>query len=83
MKIPLWGVITATAAGLMCLITIWFNVQNLTSAVQDLQITVKSGNTSVSVLASEMALLKFRTNTNEVDIQRLNDLVRQQQKGSK
>ncbi|QJC56142.1 hypothetical protein HC248_01428 [Polaromonas vacuolata] len=76
MKIPLWGVISVAGAGIMCLITIWFNLQALTMAVQDLQITVKSGNGSVQALVSETALLKFRLGAVEADVDRLNDLAR-------
>ena len=53
-----------------------FSVGQLVRTVDELQITVKSGNTSVSVLASEVALLKFRVGTTEDEVKRLNELVR-------
>lgn len=76
MKIPMWGLITAVGAGFVLFAGLYFNVQSLTEAVRELQVTVKSGNTSVSVLSSEVALLKFRVGTLEVDVQRINESLR-------
>jgi uncharacterized protein YoxC len=76
LRVPLWGVISASGAGLLLVAGLYFSVQALTEAVRELQITVKSGNTSVSVLSSETALLKFRVGTLEVDVQRINESLR-------
>ena len=78
LKLPLWGMITAAGAGFALFASLYFSVQALTDAVRELQITVKSGNTSVSVLTSEVALLKFRVGTIESDMVRVNDSVRGQ-----
>ena len=83
MKLPLWGIVSAAAAGFICFASMYFSVQALTDAVHELQITVKSGNNSISIVIAENALLKFRTSTNEADIvqlkaevARLSDFVR-------
>lgn len=83
-KIPLPWLIGGVVVVGWGLISMWFSVNQLVRTVDDLQITVKSGNTSVAVLASEVALLKFRMGTTEDDLKRLNDLLRgQPQKGGK
>ena len=82
LRVPLWGVISATGAGFILFAGLYFNVQALTEAVRELQITVKSGNTSVSVLSSEVALIKFRVGTLETDALRINEAIRNQ-KGQK
>lgn len=77
LKVPLWGVISASCAGFVLFAGLYFNVQALTEAVRELQITVKTGNTSVSVLSSEVALIKFRVGSLEA-----NEVIRNQ-KGQK
>jgi hypothetical protein len=81
MRIPLWGVMTALAAGIGMAATLWFTTQQLVDSVKDLKIAVNSGNTSVSVLTSELALLKFRVSTHDEELKRLNELQRSMQKG--
>lgn len=76
LNLPLWGILTATCAGFVLFAGLYFNVQALTEAVRELQITVKSGNTSVSVLSSEVALIKFRVGTLETDALRINEAIR-------
>lgn len=83
MKVPLWGMLGVAGAGLLLFASLYFSVQALTDAVRELQITVKSGNTSVSVLTSEMALLKFRVGTIEADVARINDATRSNSKTPK
>ena len=77
LKVPLWGVASALCAGFVLFAGLYFNVQALTEAVRELQITVKTGNTSVSVLSSEVALIKFRVGSLEA-----NEVIRNQ-KGQK
>lgn len=60
---------------------LYFKVQQLTEAVVDLQITVKAGNQSWAGLASEQALLKFRTANNEEEIKNLKAAVLALQQG--
>jgi len=83
LNLPLWGIISAAGAGFVLFASLYFSVQSLTDAVRELQVTVKSGNTSVSVLTSEMALLKFRVGTIESDMTRVNDAMRNNTKGLK
>lgn len=83
MKIPLWGVMTVIGSGVLLIMGLYFNVQALTVAVNELQITVKSGNTAFSVLSGEMSLQKFRLGSVETDLARLNEMFRQQQGGKK
>ena len=59
---------TAAGAGFVLFASLYFSVQALTDAVRELQVTVKSGNTSVMTLQSEQSLIKFRVGTNESDI---------------
>lgn len=74
-KIPLPWLLSGVIACLWSLISMWFGIQQLVGTVNDLQITVKSGNTSVSVLSSEMALQKFRLDKLEVDVMRNNEII--------
>ena len=83
LKIPLWGMITAAGAGFILFASLYFSVQALTDAVKDLQITVKSGNTSVMTLQSEQSLIKFRVGTNEADILLLKTAINESLKGRK
>lgn len=76
MKIPLWGLLCALALAVGMAATVWFTMLQLVDSVKELKIAVTSGNTSVSVLTSEMALLKFRVSTHDEDIKRLNELLR-------
>lgn len=72
-RIPLiWligGVITVSYG----LISMYFSVNLLVKTVGDLQIEVKSGNTSVVAVAGELALLKFRLSNAEDSIKRFGD----------
>ena len=83
LKIPLWGMITAAGAGFILFASLYFSVQALTEAVRELQVTVKTGNTSVMTLQSEQSLIKFRVGTNEADILLLKTLVNEAMKGRK
>ena len=83
LKIPLWGVISASCAGMALFASLYFSVQALTEAVKDLQITVKTGNTSVMTLQSEQSLLKFRIGTAESDISALKAASTESTKGRK
>lgn len=76
MRIPLWGVLTVLAAGMGTAATLWFTTQQLVESVKDLKIAVQSGNTSVSVLASESALLKFRLGAVEDELKRQAEVLR-------
>jgi hypothetical protein len=75
-NLPLWGLLCS--AGLACLLVggLYFNVQALTAAVQELQITVKAGNTALVSVASENAMQNFRLGAIEAEQARMNDLLR-------
>lgn len=83
LKIPLWGMITAAGAGFVLFASLYFSVQALTDAVRELQVTVKTGNTSVMTLQSEQSLIKFRVGTNESDILLLKTHMNDSLKGRK
>ena len=73
LRIPLpWLLGVAGVIG-WALISMYFSVGQLVKTVDELQITVKSGNTSVVAVAGELALLKFRLTNAEEAIKRNGD----------
>lgn len=84
-RIPLPWLLSGVAAITWGLISMWFSVNQLVKTVDDLQITVKSGNTSVVAVAGELALLKFRLTNAEDEQKKISESVRvlQQQRGGK
>lgn len=72
-RIPLPWLLTGVAGISWALVSMWFSVAQLVSTVNDLQITVKSGNTSVVAVSGELALLKFRLTNVEDSIRRVTD----------
>lgn len=78
MRIPLWGVITATATGAFLLVSMYFTTEQTAKNVTELQITVKAGNTQVNSLAGEQALLKFRQENVESELRVLKDVLTRQ-----
>lgn len=83
MKIPLWGMVTAGSCAMFMAVALYFNVQGLTEAVKDLQIAVKSGNSSISSVVGQVQLIDLRTSTNESDIKRNTEDIRTLQKASR
>jgi hypothetical protein len=81
MRIPLWGVITATATGAFLLVSMYFTTEQTAKNVTELQITVKAGNTQVNSLAGEQALLKFRQENVESELRILKDVLTKQSLG--
>lgn len=77
LKIPLPWLLSGVAAVTWGLISMWFSVNQLVKTVDELQITVKSGNTSVVAVAGELALLKFRLTNAEDGLKRVTDDVKQ------
>ena len=67
-KLPLPWLLGGVIAVSWAVISMYFAVQTLISSVSDLQITVKSGNVSSSVLAGEVSLLRFRVEIIEADL---------------
>lgn len=74
-RIPLPYLITGLAAVSWALISMWFAVGQLVKTVEELQITVKSGNSSVVAVAGELALQKFRLTNVEDAVKRNNDAI--------
>lgn len=72
-RIPLTWLLTGVAAVSWALVSMWFSVAQLVGTVNDLQITVKSGNTSVVAVSGELALLKFRLTNVEDSVKRVAD----------
>lgn len=70
-SVPLWGVLCVLGAGLLTLFAMYFTGLQTQKAVEELQIIVKSGNSSVAVLNSEVYLLKFRVDGNDAAIKQL------------
>lgn len=69
--VPLWGMLTVLGGGFVLLVGLFFNVNALTSSVKDLQITVQTGNTAYSSLASRTTLLEFRVENNSSELKAL------------
>lgn len=69
-RIPLPWLLTGVAGISWGLISMWFSVNQLVKTVDDLQVTVKSGNTSVAAVAGEVSMLKFRLSILEDEVKR-------------
>lgn len=83
-RIPLPWLLSGVAAVTWGLISMWFSVNQLVKTVDELQITVKSGNTSVVAVAGELALLKFRLTNAEDEQKKTGESIRiLQQRGGK
>ena len=67
-KLPLPWLMGGAIAVSWAVISMYFAVQTLIASVSDLQVTVKSGNLSTSVLAGEVSLLRFRVETIEAEL---------------
>jgi hypothetical protein len=76
-RIPLPWLLSGVAGITWALISMWFSVNQLVKTVDELQITVKSGNTSVVAVAGELALLKFRLTNTEDEQKRVVEAIRQ------
>ncbi len=84
MKIPLWGMVTAAGIGMFTAAGMYFTMSAQTDAIKDLQITVKSGNSSVVAVTGELTLQKFRLTKAEDDIKRNSEsILILQQRGNK
>lgn len=70
-RIPLWGLLTALTTAAYFLISMYFTTIQTAQNVSELQITVKAGNTQVTTLAGEQALLRFRMENIEGEIRSL------------
>ena len=83
-QLPLWGLLCAAGVGCLMIAGLYFNVQALTTAVTELQITVKAGNSALVSVASENAMQNYRLGAIESEQARMNELLRSMQiKGGK
>ena len=60
MKMPLHWLLGVAGAVGWALVSMYFSVGQLVTQMTELQIAVKSGNNSVTAVAGELALQKFR-----------------------
>lgn len=59
-RIPLPWLLGGFLAGVMVLVGMYYQLQNVSEALRDVQITLKANQSTVIQLASEQALLKYR-----------------------
>lgn len=74
MRVPLWQLVTTMGGIAWVLISMYFTTNETARNVTELQITVKAGNSQVTSLAGEQALLRFRQENIESDIRQLKAL---------
>jgi multidrug efflux pump subunit AcrA (membrane-fusion protein) len=67
-RLPLPWLLGGVIAVSWAFISMYFAVQTLVASVADLQVTVKSGNVSSSVLAGEVSLLRYRVESIEDEL---------------
>ena len=75
-KLPLWGLLTAFSLACLMIAGLYFNVQGLTAAVTELQVTVKAGNAALINMSSENAMQNYRLGAIETEQSRMNDMLR-------
>ncbi|MDQ0082954.1 hypothetical protein J2W35_003313 [Variovorax boronicumulans] len=71
MRVPLWGLLTTAGGVAWLLVSMYFTTSQTAKDVTELQVTVKAGNTQVTTLAGEQALLRFRMENIEGDMRAL------------
>lgn len=74
MRIPLPWLITGVVSIAFSIITMWFQVQQLTAQVSEMNALIKQGNTQVATIVADLALTRFRVEKNEADIRDLKRL---------
>ena len=79
-SVPLWGGLSVLGAGLLTLVAMYFTGVQTQRSVEELQILVKSGNTSVSVLSGEVALIKFHVDGHDAVLKEMQTEQRIQRK---
>ncbi len=67
-NIPLKWALSVAGVAAWGAVQTYFTVNLLVKTVEELQITVKSGNAATAVLQGEMTLLKFRMENLEAEI---------------
>ena len=79
MRIPLPWLITGVVSIAFSIITMWFQVQQLTAQVAEMNTLIKQGNTQVATIVTDLALTRFRVDKNEADIHDLKHLTQKGQ----
>lgn len=79
MRIPLPWLITGVVSIAFSIITMWFQVQQLTAQVAEMNTLIKQGNTQVATIVADLALTRFRVEKNEADIRDLKHLTQKRQ----
>lgn len=79
MRIPLPWLITGVVSIAFSIITMWFQVQQLTAQVSEMNALIKQGNTQVATIVADLALTRFRVEKNEADIRDLKRLTQKEQ----
>lgn len=79
MRLSLEWCLGILGAGLLCAVTLWFNVQQLTKNVEALTIAVNSGNTAYNVLSGKLALLEYRMGVYDEQIKQLREATKGKQ----
>lgn len=69
-RVPLTYLIGGAVSLGWVLINMWFSVGQLVKTVDEVQATVKAGNTSATTIAGEMAILKYRITNIEDTVKR-------------
>jgi hypothetical protein len=70
-KIPLIWLIGGFILALTAAINMYYQLQEVSKGVAALTITVNAGNNTNIALAGKQALLEFRLNTTEAEVERL------------
>lgn len=79
MRIPLWGILSGMGALALVLVNMWFSVQQLTTAMADVQLTLKAGNGQATTTLVEIERLKGRLDRAEDTYRDLQQQLMQQQ----
>jgi len=66
-RIPLLWLLGGFIATAGLVISMYYQIQQMRDALQDLQVTVKAGNVASSTLTGEIALLKYRVDALEAE----------------
>lgn len=59
-RIPLPWLMSGFIVGIMALVGMYYQLQSVSEALRDMQVTLKANNSSLIQLTAEQALLKYR-----------------------
>lgn len=66
-RLPLWQVISAAGTFAVLIAGMYFQLNKLIEDVNEVKITIKSGNQAQATMQGELAILRFRVETLESD----------------